>query len=193
MTHRFDVRSKKNFEKDIKQSHITEAEIAVRLCIAVHSVTKKWPDLIPNGCDVTGKFLESDKVSSDPDYRIGNRVVEITRSDSVCARTFHEKVNKVEKALKNKTDIVFVNGFRDKKQPNFLWLTPESLEEFTIRSKAKYGEVLCLGHKKTGPINKKAYRYDIYWFDEADLWQPLPVLIKSIPKCYLELLKSTKV
>lgn len=191
--YRFDVRSEKQFKKDIKHSHKLEAEIAVRLCIAMHAKNKEWPKLIPTGVDNTGEFIENTSdITLMPDFQIGEFSVEIIRSDVVCNRIFHQKINKVKKALEQGYHTVFVNGYKQEKQPNFLWLDPDSLRNFTNKAIAKYGEVPHPGAGKVGFIGKKAYRYDIYWF--KDLWRPLPVLIKKdLPKNYTEILKAIKV
>lgn len=188
--YRFDVRSKKQFAKDIKSSHIKEADIAVRLCLTIHSKTGEWPTLVPNGTDSTGEFIEKNaQVSSEPDFKIGDRIVEITRSDVFCNRTFHQKENKIIKCLKDKHDIVFVNGYLDK-QPYYLWLDSDQVEQFTIKATAKYGSVLHPGAGKTGAIAKAAFRYDVFWFQ--DLWKPLPALISNIPKEYKDILACSK-
>jgi hypothetical protein len=189
-SYRFDVRSKEGFARDIKTSHIAEAEIAVRLCIAVHSKTKEWPELIPNGVDFTGEFIEKNhKITSDADFKIGPRSVEITRADVVCKRYFHIKESKVNRMLERGDDFVFVNGYKAEKQPQYIWLTPEEINEFTIKANTKYGKVL---HPGSGRIvlNKAAYRYDLYWF--KNLWKSLPVLFKGMPSKYLEILDQLK-
>jgi hypothetical protein len=192
MSYRFDVRSKKQFAKDIKQSHVHEAEIAIRLCIAIHARTKKWPSLVPTGIDSTGEFIEKDsKVTSHPDFSIDGKLVEITRADVVCNRNFHQKLGKVSKAISNQYDLVFVNGYLVDKQPNYIWLTPDILQEFTTKATTKYGTVLHPGGKGAGPIHKTAYRYDVFWF--KDLWRPLPVLIDNIPEEYKKIIEATKV
>lgn len=190
--YRFDVRSEGKFKKDIKVAHEKEAIIAVCLCITKHSKTKKWPKLEPAGVDMTGAFIDNIKdVTAEPDFKIDGKLVEITRADVVCRNQFHQKCHKVDRCLENNTDLVFVNGYGVEKQPNYIWLSGEELEPFVIRSKTKYGQVKHPGGGRVGLINKPAYRFDVYWF--RDLWKPLPVLIKDIPKEYLDILKASKV
>ena len=191
--YRFDARSKKQFRSDIKKGHIKEAEIAVRLCIKIHSETGNWPDLEPSGVDATGAFIEDIKeVNADPDFKIDGNLVEITRSDVVCNRVFHQKCHKIIKCLQGKSDLVFVNGYNEK-QPKYLWLDSKTLEPFVTKSLTKYGEVNMMGGGKLGIIAKPAYRFDTYWFDQADLWKPLPVLFKGLPNKYTEILNAAKV
>lgn len=187
--YRFDVRSKQQFIKDIKSSHICEAEIAVRLCILYHKSTNKWPKLEPHGSDMSGNFIVSETdVSHSPDFIIDSQLVEITRADVICNRNFHEKESKIHHCLTNQYDLVFVNGFKAVKTPNFIRLTYKEVEKFTEMAKEKYGNVLHPGAKNTGPINKAAYRYDIEWFN--DLWQVLPIITSDIPNSYKRFLKS---
>ncbi len=189
--YRFDNRSKARFKKDLKNNHVKEAYIAVRLCIAEHSKTKEWPKLTPNGIDFTGEFIENIKeVTASPDFIIGDKTVEITRSDVVCNRSFHAKCNKIIKCLKEGHDLVFVNGYDAEKQPNYIRLTPKEIEKFTIKATSKYGEMRHPGGGKMGLTCKPAYRYDVFWFE--DLWKPLPAIIKDLPKEYLEILESVK-
>lgn len=190
--YRFDVRSKGKFKKDIKASHQKEAIIAVRLCITKHSKTGEWPKLEPAGVDMTGAFIDNIKdVTADPDFKIDDKLVEITRSDVMCERTFHQKCHKIIRCLKDNTELVFVNGYEAQKQPKYIWLTGKDLEPFVTKSLSKYGEVKHPGGGKVGLINKPAYRFDVYWFE--DLWKPLPALCKGIPEEYKEILEASKV
>lgn len=190
--YRFDQRSDKQFKQDIKLSHSKEAKIAVRLCIALHSLTKKWPTLKPAGVDMTGEFIEkAHQVTSEPDFLINDRLVEITRSDVLCNRSFHQKSNKIIRCLKDNGDLVFVNGFEATNQPKYIWLSAKELEPFVTRSLTKYGEVQHPGNRGIRSTGKPAYRFDVYWFEE--LWKPLPALIKDIPKDYKDVLNLAKV
>jgi len=187
----FDHRSIKQFQKDIKVASIKEAEIAVRLCVLIHSKTGKWPKLVPNGVDHTGKFIKDRSlVNCDPDYKIDDHLVEITKSYNICEKHFHQKIHKVKKCIKLNSHLVFVNGYNMQQCPEFIWITPENLELLTLRSQTKYKQSYqpgCNG-KFT---NKPAYKYGIYWF--KGMWQKLPSLkgIK-LPKEYLNLLNLVK-
>lgn len=188
---RFDERSKETFKKQIKEYHKQEAEIAIRLCIKVHAKTGEWPKLEGLGTDYTGEFIESDtQITARPDFLIGDREVEITCSKVVCNRWFHEKCNKIDRMIKDGSDMVFVNGLVAEKQPEFIWLTSEQWKPFIERSKNKYGIVPMPGGGQTGWLNKNSYRFDVYWFREQQLFQPLPVLIKKLPKPYLDILAN---
>lgn len=45
---RFDNRTSKQFQKDIKKSHITEAEIVLRIAYETFLQKGYWPNLTPN-------------------------------------------------------------------------------------------------------------------------------------------------
>lgn len=185
--HRFDVRSKAQFKRDMKFNHSCEAEIAVRLAIFEKHKSGEWPALVPNGADFSGKFIEkAHLVTTDADFKIGKKLVEITRADVYCSRSFHIKCGKVKRCINESFDFVFVNGFMLEKEPKFIRLSPKLMEKFTTLSVDKYGEVLFIGRGKVGAIDKAAYRYDVDWF--KGLWKPLPVMTKDIPKEYSDIL-----
>jgi hypothetical protein len=181
MSYRFDIRTKEEFKKDIKEHHISEAEIAVRLCVAKYFVTNKWPKLVPNGTDSTGNFVENNKnVTHTPDFIIDGKYIEITRSDRPCKRSFHQKIAKVNKCVKENYIMIFVNGLTTFSEPPYIAIDGNTLKEKTDKAIKKYGEVSQLGRGNLGPIGKAAYRYDLDWFD--DMWLTLPPLIEEIPK-----------
>jgi len=190
---RFDVRSKEQFTLDIKRASQIEAFIAVRLAIKEHAVSGIWSEITANGCDASGNYIPNrSKVTTEPDFKIGDKFVEITNSRRVCPRVFHEKVHKVDKIIQNNYDLVFVNGFEEQKQPKFIRLSGEDLKPFIDRSITKYG-------KTPTPIGRNQWRalpslrFDVYWF--KDLFQILPVLsvdlLKVVPQQYKDILALT--
>lgn len=189
-SYRFDNRTQRQFAFDIKRDSASEAEIALRLCIRIFQESGRWPVLIPTGCEFSGKFVKNNRnVSQTPDYFIGDRMVEITRADPICKRFFHQKVSKINKATKDGHDVVFINGFRDSKEPTFIQLKPELIELTTEMAKIEFGIVSMPG-KVRGVVNKDAYRYKLSWFD--GLWKKLPVLSRSCPREYMEVLNIVK-
>ncbi len=179
--YRMDNRTEKEFKKDIKRSHKTELDIAVRMALLDFQTTGKWPEIKPNGSDMSGKFIsDENKVTGAPDYLIGDRLVEITRADTFCRKVFHEKVAKVNKCIKVNSSLVFVNGFEAFEEPQFIELTPEQIKQFTHQASVAHGTT---GHPtKTGFISKDSYRYEISWFD--GIWKTLPALNKEALKQY---------
>jgi hypothetical protein len=191
--YRIDSRTTGQFKKDMKIGHQKEAEIAIRLAIAIHAKTKKWPSVKPAGIDMTGEFIEDIKdVTSEPDFLIDDKLVEITRADVVCNRSFHQKTYKIDRCLREGTDLVFVNGFGVNKQPDFVWFGAEDWQFFVTKAITKYGKVQHPGNRGIRSTGKPAYRFDTYWF--KDYWKPLPALIKKgLPKEYEEVLNLAKV
>ena len=191
--YRFDNRTKKEFIKDIKQAHIKELEIAIRICIDKHEKDSKWPTLIPTGTDAMGDFVESHKVVSDPDFYIEPDCVEITCSNPICNKVFHQKVNKVTKCLEHEYALVFANGL-GQADPKYLYINATQLATLTELSKATYG-IKLHPTKNSGISNKEAYRYNISWFDEIE-WHNLPEIdAKKIPSDYskyLDLIHAKK-
>lgn len=177
--YRYDSRTEQQFRKDIKSSHKKEALIAVRLCIYKYNKTKIWPTLIPNGVDISGKFIKNiKKVVSDADFKIGSELIEITRSDGKCEKYFHEKINKVKKSIENNASIVFVNGYDVKSEPDFIILDALDLEALLDDSKVHY------------MFGKPMYRYQIEWFDGE--WRQLPKLTKEAQERYKDILDAVK-
>lgn len=189
MTYRLDHRSEKQFKKDIHVCHKAEAEIAVRIGLYFKQQLDRWPIIIPNGVDVTGGYISNGrKVSADQDFIIEGSLVEITHSKHTLRSSFHQKCNKVKKAIKDNSQLVFVNGFVDNDRPKFVIMTRELIEMATALAIAKYGITMHPGVAGRA-IPKDCYRYDIALFD--GLWHELPVLTNKIPKAYKNILNST--
>lgn len=179
--YRFDGRTEVQFAQDIKQSSIKEAEIALRLCVYIYQKDGFWPELIPIGTDYSGKLVrDNKKVFVGPDYAINHEKVEITRSDSECKSYFHEKIGKVDKCIKEKSSMVFVNGLKKFKEPLFVWMHWKALVQFTNMSVKQYKLSYQPGHNG-GYTGKMAYKYNIDWF--KGMWRFLPVL-NDVPKIY---------
>lgn len=180
--YRYDKRTHSQFVKDIKIAHVKEAEIALRLCVLINYKLLRWPKLIAKGTNYTGQYVNNNDVTLEEDFEIEGTKVEITKSDRVCQRVFHEKTSKIDYCIKSGSTLVFVNGLVELDKPKFIWLGTNEIISFTEAARKKYGEVWNLGGGKTGPIKKSAYRYDLEWF--AGKWEELPPLPKRLPKEY---------
>lgn len=180
--YRFDSRTKDEFKSEIKRNSFNEAVIALRLGCWIFNKTTEWPDITPTGTDYTGDFIESTKkVNISPDFTIGNDTVEITRSDMILKKTFHQKSPKVINCIKNGGILVYVNGFCVENEPDFLWLDRNALERFTSKALEKY-DTVAHPYANGGGMGKEAYRYDIEWFN--GMWEKLPSLNKDLPDKY---------
>lgn len=184
MSYRFDNRTKEQFKQDIKDCHKDELTIALSICQNIYNEKKIWPLLDTNGCDNSGEFLEDKNVTSDPDFIIDGVYTEITKSNTVCKKYFHEKLNKVNKALSDNSEnnLVFVNGYNELISPLFISLNKKELFTFSEMAKKKYGVVGM--PTRNGFISKQSLRYDISWFD--GMWKELkdPTL-----ECYTQYAK----
>lgn len=109
MTNRYDYRNVQEFKKDMKNMHITEADIALRICLDLKNQDGKWPKIIPNGTDFKGNF--KNHASLEADYIINNIHTEITHSGPLCPVHFHWKVPKIKFSIKNNVSLVFVNRY----------------------------------------------------------------------------------
>lgn len=185
----FDIRSKKQFKKDIKEHSKSELLIAIRICQDIYNKTGSWPDLIPIGTDFTGKFIsDRKKVKIDPDFAINGFKYEITKSANLCKKFFHEKEDKVKKALDEGNVIVYVNGYEAFDEPNYCCLGYNSLKILTEKSIKEFGGTVEQIFKGI-PIGKKVYRYKTDWI--KDISKPLPPInLKKIPQEYKKLIKQ---
>ena len=177
-----DGRSSNQFKKDMLLMHKNEAEIAVRICIYLKSLYKKWPTIVPNGTDYRGKVVK--KAHSGADYIIDGIHFEITHSNKVCPKYFHEKTNKVERCIDGEYFVVFTNGLRADRKPRTCIITPPEMKRFAKIAKKRYG-LVKMPAISTGIVNKEAYRFDI---DCIDTWFELPELTKEACKVYKEIL-----
>lgn len=189
MSYRTDNRTKTAFKKDIKRSHENELDIAIRIALLDFNSTGKWPIINPNGSDMSGNYIADDnKVSHDPDYLIGDRLVEITRADILCKKAFHQKVSKVNLCIKNNVNIVFVNGYTINEVPDFIEINAKEIKSFTDKAIKTHG---VTGHPtRNGYIFKDSYRYDLAWFD--GLWKKLPPINSAAQSQYKDLIASIR-
>lgn len=183
--HRFDNRTKQEFANDIKEYHIVEAQIAIRIGVHIKQTKGYWPTIVPNGIDYTGKLIKSTKdVDIRPDYIIDNALCEITHSTYFVKQYFHQKCGKIKAAIKNKHSIVFVNGFACEK-PIFIMMDHKFLELATLLAYNEYG--ITGLPTKNGMVKKDCFRYKLEWF--SGMWQQLPAT-NNIPKLYKQILKD---
>lgn len=187
---RFDVRTQKQFKKDIKEAHQAELEIAIRMSIDIYNKTNKWPVIEPLGTDFTGSFVKDLKgVSITPDFKIDGFKYEITKSKNVCKSVFHEKQDKVQKAIDEMGIIVFVNGFEQLDEPQYCCLGYDELKLLNEKSINKYKGTTMQMVGGNRFINRAVYRYDISWI--KDYCKPLPILdLTKIPQEYKNLMEK---
>lgn len=128
MNYRKDVRSDDQFKRDIKAGSIAERRIIERWLNVVEKETGRRPSFNDNGCDNSGSYLEEDQVTQAADYVVeGYGLVEVKFSNPKLHHSFHLKVDQVERILKDKSKILFVNGWSTKRNAEFVLITPDEL------------------------------------------------------------------
>ena len=183
-SYRLDTRTIDEFKRTIKSYSKKEAIIAVRLGIHEYNKTNVYPPIYFTGVDGTGEYQE--KVNSNPDFMIGDRLVEITQSAHPTRKGYyHQKCNKVEKIIKLGSCIVYVDGFDTEAEPNTVVIEPERLKVLTDMSIKEFG--IKNQPTSTSISSKPAYRYRLSW--TKDLEFPLPKLEGDLPQNYIDLLK----
>lgn len=183
-SYRIDNRTIDDFKESIKLASIKEAEIAIRIGIDKYERTKKWPYIISTGCGPDGEYLQNKQVNTYPDFVIDGVPTEITRSGPSCRYCFHEKVSKVVGCIKNKHNLVFVNGINDP-EPLYINLSAIELEVFTNKA-LDFGEK---AYKFMGSF-KPVYKYKIDWF--GNMWKSLPKINNVAKNKYSHILCQDK-
>jgi hypothetical protein len=126
--YRFDERSKKEFERDIKDRTMEERALFLLWIDLVEKDTGQRPKFKDLGCGKSGDFLEDKEVSTDPDFSVdGYGEVEVKFSKPLLTRAFHLKKNQVKQYHKRGASILMVNG-ADEDVPQFTMLKPDALE-----------------------------------------------------------------
>jgi len=154
--YRFDSRTRKQFEKDIKEGTEIESEIISRF-VKLFNPPKKYKN---TGCDNTGRYLEKDEVNTQADYEIeGIGAVEIKFSKPFLGDFFHLKVSQVRSYLKQNATILMVHG-TNHEIPEYVLIDLNTLQTITKK---------CPIVNWKGFGGKKAYRIRKDMF----IWAPL--------------------
>lgn len=133
--HRFDVRSKDEFRKEIKESTATEQILFERWLTWCELNKGARPKYTVTGCGADGEFLESSKVTTAADYRVeGLGPVEVKFAKPVLKRDFHLKATQTESYLKQGAYILMFNGSSDP-STTFTLITPNMLENIVRKCK----------------------------------------------------------
>jgi hypothetical protein len=104
-------------------------------------VTGKKPTIQSNGCDNGGRLLRWYEVSTEPDYIVNGKLLEV-KSSAIHSPVLHLKADQVEKYVKrHKCDVLFVNGAKTD-NPVYTIITVDELrhilENFTPQAKGKW-------------------------------------------------------
>lgn len=180
MSYRADNRTQEAFCSDILEAHTIESDIALRICQYCYKITGKWPRLESAAPDFTGGFLKDSEVTLDADFRMNGRLIEITRSDSICNKNFHQKLSKSKICAEGTYDIIFVNGYKKMVEPQYTCIKSVQMKDLIKKSMGQYGEVRHPGRGDAITF-KPALKFDLSWFSR---WWVLPQLEQKTLKQY---------
>jgi hypothetical protein len=174
MKYRRDNRTVSQFKSDLLAGHSKEAYIALGYAVYSFEITGEWPEILPNGSDMTGKLIyNNDKVTHAPDFIINANLIEIAHSNPVCKYNFHEKVSKINKCVELRAFYLFGNGV-DTDNQTFFVITPDRMKQLVELSTAKYG-IVSMPARGGGICNKNAYRFSLKWLTQGcEKPRPLP-------------------
>lgn len=154
---RLSGRTYDEFKKDIKKAHEDEREIVERYAKHYETITGKKLDIIDNGVDNTGEFLDVSEVSHDADFIINGIPLEIKIIEKDLF-TFRLKLNLLKAYVKQGANVLIVMGWKTD-TPKFTILNEEKL-----RHVIKYGEKIVSGDWEGKPT-VKMYRNSFKWSD----------------------------
>lgn len=125
--YRFDERSKKEFEDDIKHHTMEERALFLLWLDLIEKETGTRPEFKDTGCGKHGDFLEDQDVSTAPDFKVdGYGEIEVKFSKPLLKRSFHLKVSQVKAYYKRGATILMVMGSNED-IPQFTMLKPDAL------------------------------------------------------------------
>lgn len=130
MNYRYDQRSKKEFERDIKEHTSTERALFMRWLDYLQKSTGERPAFKDCGCGSDGEYLEDQDVNTNPDFAVdGYGFVEVKFSKPMLKTVFHLKKNQVDKYIKKNATVLMFNGTNDDDGPQFTMLKTEALQD----------------------------------------------------------------
>lgn len=152
---RLSGRTYDEFKKDIKKAHADEREIIERYAKYCKSETGKDIDIVDNGVDNTGEFLNVKYVRDDVDFIINGTPLEIKIIENDLF-TFRLKLNLLKSYIKQGASVLIVMGWKTD-SPKFTILNEEK-----IQHAIKYGEKIVSGDWEGKPT-VKLYRNSFKW------------------------------
>lgn len=158
MNFRYDNRSEEEFKADIKSRTLEERSLFELWLDFVEREKGIRPKFEDTGCGKEGDFLETDKVSMAPDFKVeGYGEVEIKFSKNTLKGFFHLKSNQVKHYFERNATILMIMGSQEE-NPQFTMLTPKALAK--IIDKCKVIPWVGFGGKMSYkvPINMFAWR-----------------------------------
>ena len=125
--YRFDRRTQKQFEKDIKEGHKIERMLLDRWLDCVEKTKGKRPMVEFTGCGEDGEYLERNQVNDNADFYVdGYGLVEIKFSKPLLTENFHLKISQVESYIRQDANILMVIG-TETDTPKYVLITTDNL------------------------------------------------------------------
>ena len=160
MNYRMDGRSKKKFEKEIKEATAIEEQILNSWLNLIEKDTGKRPKYEPLSKGRDGEFLKDSEVDSLADFSIeGYGKIEVKFCKPFLKERFHLKEGQLKKYLEQGASILIVNGF-DTKEPVYAIIKQEMMAKIIAE---------CEVVNWPGMGFKKCFRVPTNLF----IWRPL--------------------
>ncbi len=161
--YRFDRRTKEEFIHDIKKGNKREALSITLFRIYLRREFGFKGDIVPNGCDMTGDFIEDEeKVTTDADYLFGkNKLPLEVKTSAGHNTTIYMKVNQVDSYIKQGASVLYVNGIEGHKPAFTLW-TVEDLKEMRDTLETTIPPNGILGGKLSYVIDARDYKWETF-------------------------------
>lgn len=148
-------RTVEQFKKDIKQGHKNEKEIIERYAKFYKDTTGKELNIVDNGVDNSGEYLDISQVKDDADYIINGKPMEVKIIKNKLPK-FRLKLNLIKSYIEQNANVLIVVGW-ETDTPEFTILGKESLEHM-----AKYSKKYVSGDwegKPTVDVYRGAYEW----------------------------------
>jgi len=130
---RLSGRTYEQFKEDIKQGHTNEREVINRYAKFYKSKTGKDLDVVDNGVDNSGEFIEVTQVKDDADFIVNGKPMEVKIIKHNLLK-FRLKLNLIKSYIEQNADVLIVLGW-ETDTPEFAILNKEQLENMV-----KYGK-----------------------------------------------------
>lgn len=158
---RMSGRNEEQFKVEIKQAHLDEHEIIHRYASYRMHTTGEKVEIIDNGIDMSGEFLEVSQVKNDADYIVNGKKMEVKTVKKDLFQ-FRLKLNLIKSYIEQNASMLLVLGW-ETDSPVFTVLEVDDLKHM-----AKFGKKTVSNDWEGKPsVNVYKNSYE---------WNPLPIL-----------------
>ena len=128
--YRRDVRTAKEFARNIAESSQIERDIINRFALRFEQVHGRKPVIEDNGCGNDGRLLKSSEVTMAADYLLNGEPLEVKYNRQVLRR-FRFKAEQLKSYIEQGARVLWVNGYCTNR-PVFMVLSIETLKEIQV-------------------------------------------------------------